>query len=106
MFGHIGFLKECGGRGGGEVPKTVRRLGVLLKGNKSEKSREKKLVIMICYSEKIQIKISKGKSVCRMEARCKILVVLSRWNCMDNASFYQPLCMTTYAKCCQPGKLT
>lgn len=30
----------------------------------------------------------------------------SCWKYMDCASFFQPPCMTAYAKCCQPGKFT
>ena len=62
------------------VPKTILGLGDLLGGHRNQRKAEKKLMIMICYSEKIQIKIIKEKVCVELsprETRYKFLVILS-----------------------------
>lgn len=68
--------------------KTILRLGDLLEGHTNQRKAEKKLMIMIYYSEKKQNKISKGKSVCRMESKRNQVQVFS-----------YPLLVELYGQC-------
>lgn len=58
---------------------------LLLEGP-TELRRVCRLMVIVYYSRRVQIKISKGKRHSPGETRRKLLVFLSHWSCMDCAS--------------------
>ena len=79
----------------------------LLKGHRNQR-KAVKLMIMFYYSEKIQIKISKGERVYRVESKRNQVRVSSYPLLMelhDSAPFLQLSCMTAWQSGANQGSL-
>lgn len=65
------------------------------------------LMFIICYSERIQIKIGKGKRLMGQNTEeTKLSGIPSQRSCTGCSEFSHQSCVTTNVKFCQPGMLS